>query len=230
MTRYYVYDGESYDASYTTPEEARKAAIRALDGWRDDAGANDGWADEAAPVAWGEVREIATIIEHAGAVEEDGLDDRGVDYELRAPDDDLTHAALSTPEGYVGAVSEAVAEELERVRADFAALHIEHEAVRKERDDDRDYIDDIAKRLDALWDLLCSNDSALPKDIMVEAEPGSHLIDEAARLLQMVARERDELRAALSLIRSGAGPHDDWSDEVREGWRRADTALAGAKS
>lgn len=230
MTRYYVHDGESYDASYTTPEEARKAAIRALDGWRDDARANDGWADEAASVAWGEVREIATAIPHAGAAEEDGLDDRGVDYELRAPDEDMVRAALTTPEGYVGAMNDAVAEELERLRADLAALRVEHEAVCKDRDDERGYFGDIGKRLDTLWNLLCSNDSALPKDIMTEVEPGGHLIDEAARLLQMVARERDELRAALSLIRSGAGPHDDWSDEVREGWRRADAALAGGKS
>lgn len=113
------------------------------------------------------------------------------------------------------ATTMALAEAVIAGAADLAALRVEHEAVCKERDDERGYFGDIGKRLDTLWNLLCSNDSALPKDIMTEVEPGGHLIDEAARLLQMVARERDELRAAL-LNERGEG------EPPSEGWARND--------
>ena len=94
MTRYFVHNGEDYDASYTSEAEARKAAERALDNWRDDARNEDGWSDDVARVAWGEVREIATAIPHAGSVDEDGMDDDGVDYELRGMEKPSDHAPI----------------------------------------------------------------------------------------------------------------------------------------
>jgi hypothetical protein len=76
--RFFAHDGESYDASYTTAEEARKAAEAALDRWRTDARDEDGWADEVEAVAWGEV------IERAEAVpdEQSEVEDAGCDYRL----------------------------------------------------------------------------------------------------------------------------------------------------
>lgn len=76
--RFFVFDGESYDATHTSPDDARKAAEKALDGWRKDA-TSDGWADEVRSVAWGEV------IERAEAVPDEHVEDdeeRGVDYRL----------------------------------------------------------------------------------------------------------------------------------------------------
>lgn len=75
--RFFVFDGESYDATHTSPDDARKAAEKALDGWRQDADTE--WADEVRSVAWGEVIERAEAVpdEHAEDDEE-----RGVDYRL----------------------------------------------------------------------------------------------------------------------------------------------------
>lgn len=77
--RYFVHDGDGYDSSYTSPDEARKAAENAIDRWKADARDNDGWADEVTAVAWGEVIERAEAVpdEHAEDDEE-----RGVDYRL----------------------------------------------------------------------------------------------------------------------------------------------------
>ncbi len=76
--RFFVHDGESYDASYTSAADAQKAAEAALDRWRTDAHDEDGWADEVESVAWGEV------IERAEAVpdEQSEVEDAGCDYRL----------------------------------------------------------------------------------------------------------------------------------------------------
>ena len=79
VRRFFVFDGDGYDSSYTSPDEARKAALNAIDRWAADARDNDGWADEVRSVAWGEVIERAKEVpdEHAEDDEE-----RGVDYRL----------------------------------------------------------------------------------------------------------------------------------------------------
>lgn len=101
----------------------------------------------------------------------------------------------------------ALAEAVVAMDGDLAALRIEHEAQSAIIDGLRATVSDCQ---DAHQHLLDTVVSGLNEDVK-EARRG-----------------RDELRAALRLIRSGAGPHDNWSDEVREGWSRVDAALAGA--
>jgi hypothetical protein len=98
---------------------------------------------------------------------------------------DEEYATLAADHGAVGRL-----ETVDQLRATLAT-------VTRERDDARVYIDDTGKRIGVLQRLLCNNDSALPQDVRDTVRLGHHVIDEAARILLMVAGGRDEARELL---------------------------------
>jgi hypothetical protein len=61
MHRYFSFDGETY-TTHATETEAREEAQRAIDHFRDEAGFDGEWQDEAARVAWGEIRQCAEMV------------------------------------------------------------------------------------------------------------------------------------------------------------------------
>ena len=78
--RWFSFDGDCYQ-THPTEQDARSFAEQAIEDWAADCRENQGWADEASRVAWGE------IIEHAEAVPDDPSDlpegaEGGVDYRL----------------------------------------------------------------------------------------------------------------------------------------------------
>ena len=83
MKRFFVFDGESYDDSYTTAEAARAAAEEALMFYQREAEFGGEWSDSTEHVAWGEVRGFAKMISFGK--DEDG-EDAGCNYVMTDTD------------------------------------------------------------------------------------------------------------------------------------------------
>ena len=154
--------------------------------------------------AMGEARDNASAAEELA---------READAERKAVEADLAllRASLTVPERYVGVVSEAVAEEMERAQADLAALRIEHAlhvdllaAARREREEAR------------------ANHTA-----------ASTILAGWREKAQNMERDRDELRARLRSLRDVAHrglTGGASSVDIEEAIEAADAALAGSGS
>ena len=59
MDRFYSYNPDTGYDTHATEEEAKNAALRALDDYRDDS-TDEGWSEDVEHVAWGEIREHVT--------------------------------------------------------------------------------------------------------------------------------------------------------------------------
>ena len=84
---FYMFDGATFDDSFTSLEEARGAAEKALSDYRNDANSGAFWPEETRRISWGEAMggtKVIPLDEDGTRLEDDGLEHDVIDFDLVA--------------------------------------------------------------------------------------------------------------------------------------------------